>query len=154
MISNSLVRVKDGPPFTKDNEASVMLNPLARTSYDPKTGSYSFAKLVTAPAIDTANVKAVAETLAHSNATAGVGVDQGTSLPVSLRSTGLLILAQNSSLPYPRGTRRSSSATSPRQRSRTAAFSPHLRRLSRLAGSARRRSSSHWACRLRVLQRQ
>lgn len=80
MISNSLVRVKDGPPFTKENEASVMLNPLARTSYNPKTGSYSFAKLVTAPAFDTANVKAVAATLAQPSATAGVGVDQGASI--------------------------------------------------------------------------
>ena len=83
MISNSLVRVKDGPPFTKENEASVMLNPLARTSYDPKTGSYSFAKLGTAPAIDASNVKAVAESLAQSSATAGVGVDQGTFFSVN-----------------------------------------------------------------------
>ncbi|KZT67951.1 hypothetical protein DAEQUDRAFT_367722 [Daedalea quercina L-15889] len=76
MTNNSLVRVKEGPPFTKENEAAVMLNPLARTSYNPKTGSYAFSKLVTEPALDEANVKAIAETLAHASSTAGVGVDQ------------------------------------------------------------------------------
>ncbi|RPD59601.1 fatty acid synthase [Lentinus tigrinus ALCF2SS1-6] len=76
MTSNNLVKVKDAPPYSKDLEAPVLLNPLARASYNPKTGSYEFtAKLETKPKVDTANVKAVSEVLAGS-ATTGVGVDQ------------------------------------------------------------------------------
>lgn len=77
MITNSLVRVKEGPPFTKDVEAAVMLNPLARTSYDSKTGSYVFtSKLATEPQVDTAHVKAVSQIISEKESTAGVGVDQ------------------------------------------------------------------------------
>lgn len=80
MITNSLVRVKEGPPFTKDVEAAVMLNPLARTSYDSKTGSYVFtSKLATEPQVDTAHVKAVSQIISEKESTAGVGVDQGQS---------------------------------------------------------------------------
>ena len=78
MTSNNLVRVKDAPPYTKDLEAPVLLNPLARASYNAKTGSYEFTpKLTKTPAIDMANVKAVSEVLSTAP-TAGVGVDQGT----------------------------------------------------------------------------
>ena len=78
MTSNNLVRVKDAPPYTKELEAPVLLNPLARASYNPKTGSYEFtSKLETKPQLDIANVKAVSEVFASSSAT-GVGVDQGT----------------------------------------------------------------------------
>lgn len=77
MISNSLVRVKDAPPYIKDLEAPVLLNPLARATYNPKTGSYEYtAKLATKPVDDVANVSAVTESLS-TEATAGVGVDQG-----------------------------------------------------------------------------
>ncbi|KAI0635636.1 fatty acid synthase [Trametes polyzona] len=76
MISNSLVRVKDSPPYTKDLEAPVLLNPLARASYNAKTGSYEFTpKLAVKPEDNLANVSAVTEVLSKS-ATAGVGVDQ------------------------------------------------------------------------------
>ncbi|RDX57079.1 fatty acid synthase [Lentinus brumalis] len=76
MTSNNLVKVKDAPPYNKDLEAPVLLNPLARATYNPKTGSYEFtAKLETKPKVDDANVKAVSEVLAG-GATAGVGVDQ------------------------------------------------------------------------------
>ncbi|KZT01368.1 fatty acid synthase [Laetiporus sulphureus 93-53] len=77
MINNCLVRIKDTPPYPKDLEAPVLLNPLARASYDPKTGSYSFKpQQATQPVFDSANVKAMSEILAGKNATAGVGVDQ------------------------------------------------------------------------------
>ncbi|OJT02257.1 Fatty acid synthase subunit alpha [Trametes pubescens] len=76
MISNSLVRVKDAPPYIKDLEAPVLLNPLARATYNPKTGSYEYtAKLATKPVDDVANVSAITESLS-TEATAGVGVDQ------------------------------------------------------------------------------
>lgn len=82
MTSNNLVKVKDAPPYSKDLEAPVLLNPLARASYNPKTGSYEFtAKLETKPKVDVANVKAVTEVLAGGSTT-GVGVDQGTYLVV------------------------------------------------------------------------
>lgn len=77
MTSNNLVKVKDAPPYSKELEAPVLLNPLARASYNPKTGSYQYTtKQTTQPVVDTANVKAVTEVLS-SAPTAGVGVDQG-----------------------------------------------------------------------------
>ena len=78
MISNSLVRIKDAPPYTKDLEASVLMNSMARTIYDPKTGSYVYSQkhLTTKPSLDIANASAVSEIVAH-QAVSGVGVDQG-----------------------------------------------------------------------------
>lgn len=79
MIRNSLVKVKDSPPYSKDLEGPVLLNSLARASYNAKTGSYEFtAKLATKPALDIANVSALSEVMAKENV-AGVGVDQGSS---------------------------------------------------------------------------
>ncbi|KAI0749711.1 fatty acid synthase [Daedaleopsis nitida] len=76
MTSNNLVRVKDAPPYSKELEAPVLLNPLARATYNPKTGSYEFtAKLASKPVVDVSNVKAVSEVMSC-GATAGVGVDQ------------------------------------------------------------------------------
>ena len=76
MTSNNLVRVKDAPPYIKDLEGPVLLNPLARASYNPKTGSYEFtAKQATKLDIDTSNVKAFSEVLGNTSTT-GVGVDQ------------------------------------------------------------------------------
>ncbi|KAI0649410.1 fatty acid synthase [Trametes meyenii] len=76
MISNSLVRVKDAPPYSKELEGPVLLNPLSRASYNPKTGSYEYkAKLETKPHLDVANVPAVTQTLSLESS-AGVGVDQ------------------------------------------------------------------------------
>ena len=77
MITNSLVRVKDAPPYSKELEGPVLLNSLARATYDPKTGSYAFTKkLASAPKLDTSNVPAITEMLPK-EAASGVGVDQG-----------------------------------------------------------------------------
>ena len=76
MINNSLVKVKEAPPYSKELEGDVLLNSRARASYDAKTGSYAFtSKLSKAPVFDTANASAVSAILAQ-NATSGVGVDQ------------------------------------------------------------------------------
>lgn len=77
MIRNSLVKIKEAPPYTPDMEGKVLLNSLARATLDPKTGSYSFkAKLETQVPHDVANVEAVSNIFAN-NETVGVGVDQG-----------------------------------------------------------------------------
>lgn len=79
MITNSLVRVKDAPPYTKELEGPVLLNSLARATYDTKTGSYAFTKkLATKPNLDIANAPAVSRIL-EEGSVSGVGVDQGTS---------------------------------------------------------------------------
>ena len=62
MIGNSLVKVKDHPPYSPELEGPVLLNSQARTSYDTKTGSYAFtSKLQKSAVYDTANAKAVTE---------------------------------------------------------------------------------------------
>ncbi|KAI0077780.1 fatty acid synthase [Panus rudis PR-1116 ss-1] len=77
MINNSLVKVKDSPPYSKDLEEPVLLNSLARTVYDPKTGTYTYSAkhLNTKPPADVKNVPAITEIISHEG-TAGVGVDQ------------------------------------------------------------------------------
>lgn len=81
MIKNNLVKIKEKPPFTPEYEDKVLLNSLARTVPDAKTGSYVFAgKLPTAAPLDVANVKAVADAMEAASNSAdfvGVGVDQG-----------------------------------------------------------------------------
>ncbi|OBZ72636.1 Fatty acid synthase subunit alpha [Grifola frondosa] len=58
MISNCLVKVKEAPPYSKELEAPVLLNPLARTTFDRKTGSYSFpTKLAVKHQYDVTNVQ-------------------------------------------------------------------------------------------------
>ncbi|KAL0953237.1 hypothetical protein HGRIS_004490 [Hohenbuehelia grisea] len=80
MIKPSLVKIKDAPPYTPDMEAKVLLNSLARASFDPKNGSYSFKDVPSAVKFDDANVKVVADASEALNASgsgvAGVGVDQ------------------------------------------------------------------------------
>lgn len=77
MINHSLVKVKDAPPYSKDLEEHVLLNSLARTTRDPKTGSYAFtSKLNKKPTFDVANVQSVSTVLAQKGGV-GVGVDQG-----------------------------------------------------------------------------
>jgi len=81
MIRNSLVKVKDKPPYLGDMEGKVLLNSLARASLDPKTGSYSFAgKLNTNIPQDEANVQAVSDLLSKGalsgDPIVGIGVDQ------------------------------------------------------------------------------
>lgn len=82
MITNSLVKIKEAPPYPYELEQPVLMNPLARASLDPKTGSYSFSKLQKEPTLDLANVKAVSEVLAGNASASGVGVDQGELLPL------------------------------------------------------------------------
>lgn len=77
MIRNSLVKVKDSPPYSKELEGPVLLNSLARASYNAKTGSYEFtSELATKPAFDMGNVPAMSEVMSK-EIVAGVGVDQG-----------------------------------------------------------------------------
>lgn len=45
MITNSLVRIKDGTPYSAELERPVLLNSLARASFDKKTDSYTCAKM-------------------------------------------------------------------------------------------------------------
>ena len=79
MINNSLVRVKDAPPYSKELEGPVLLNSLARASYDSKTGSYAFTnKLAIKADLDTSNAQAVSRILSEGSVS-GVGVDQGKS---------------------------------------------------------------------------
>ncbi|KAI0342734.1 fatty acid synthase [Trametopsis cervina] len=76
MINSSLVKVKDHAPYSKELEAPVLLNSLARAQYDPKTGSYSFpSKLASAATLDTANASTISE-IFTAEGTTGVGVDQ------------------------------------------------------------------------------
>jgi fatty acid synthase subunit beta len=87
MIKNSLVKIKDAPPYTPDMEGKVLLNSMARASLDPKTGSYTFREnMTTKIQLDEANVKAVSDIIsggglanADSDDFLGVGVDQGPS---------------------------------------------------------------------------
>ncbi|KAF9485144.1 fatty acid synthetase alpha subunit [Pholiota conissans] len=80
MIKNSLVKIKEHPPYLGDMEGKVLLNSMARATLDPKTGEYSFrGKLATEVPVDLANVKAVSDILAANvaaNVSLGVGVDQ------------------------------------------------------------------------------
>lgn len=83
MIRNSLVKVKEAPPYTPDLESKVLMNSLARATLNPKTGSYAFTeKLAKKMELDDSNVKAVSEIIAsgglgHGEEVVGVGVDQG-----------------------------------------------------------------------------
>ena len=86
MIKNSLVKVKNHPPYHSEMERKVLLNSMARATFDPKTGEFSFKdKLTSAAPLDIANVKTVSTILSsnsfgYNNALVGVGVDQGESV--------------------------------------------------------------------------
>ena len=78
MSSNSLVRIKDGPPYSPELEQPVLMNPMARATFDPKTRSYSYtANLDRAVPFNVTNVNTVTEAFASSGSVVGVGVDQG-----------------------------------------------------------------------------
>lgn len=77
MITNSLVKIKDSPPYSPELESKVLLNSLARASLSPRTGQYSFTKLATEKKTDLAQVQAVSKFLSETGSVAGVGVDQG-----------------------------------------------------------------------------
>jgi len=77
MITNSLVKIKEAPPYTPELEVPVLMNSMARATLDAKTGSYSFSKkLVKEVTLDTSNAKAVADIIGGSGSAVGVGVDQ------------------------------------------------------------------------------
>ena len=77
MTTNSLVRIKDAPPYTKELEEAVLLNSLARAKLDEKTGSYSFPKkLANKVEYNLSNVNTLVKTL-QSSSSIGVGVDHG-----------------------------------------------------------------------------
>lgn len=79
MITNSLVKIKETPPYTPDLEIPVLMNSLARASLD-KTGNYSFSsKLPTGVVVDGANAQTVSDIVPVTGSAAGVGVDQGMS---------------------------------------------------------------------------
>lgn len=87
MTHNSLVKIKEAPPYSKELEGPVLLNSLARATLDKKTNSYVFTnKIETKHQPNIANVKAVQESLKAAAETSGVGVDQGTIPLVSLSS--------------------------------------------------------------------
>ena len=77
MINNSLVKIKDGPPYTPEMEGKVLLNSLARASLSSKTGQHTFTKLKTKSELDLSQVETLSKFLSDTTSTAGVGVDQG-----------------------------------------------------------------------------
>lgn len=84
MIKKSLVKIKEHPPYIGDMEGKVLLNSMARATFDPKTSEYSFkGKLTTEVPLDTANAKTFSTIAAtdglRNGAAVGVGVDQGLS---------------------------------------------------------------------------
>jgi len=98
MIKNSLVKVKDHPPYLGDMEGKVLLNSMARASFDPKTGEYSFkGKLASQVPLDVANVKTVSSILSSNGfgdrGLIGIGVDQ--ELIASVPSHNPTFLARN-----------------------------------------------------------
>ncbi|KJA22978.1 hypothetical protein HYPSUDRAFT_201783 [Hypholoma sublateritium FD-334 SS-4] len=65
MIRNLLVKIKEHPRYQGDMEGKVLLNSMARASFDPKTGEYSF------------QVSEIFDANAFSETSSlGVGVDQ------------------------------------------------------------------------------
>jgi len=84
MIKNSLVKIKEHPPYIGDMEGKVLLNSMARATFDPKTGEYSFkGKLPSAAPVDTSNVQTVStifklstSNISSGTSIVGVGVDQ------------------------------------------------------------------------------
>ncbi|KAG6910835.1 hypothetical protein DXG01_007150 [Tephrocybe rancida] len=84
MIKNTLVKIKEHPPYLGDMEGKVLLNSLARATLDPKTGEYSFkGKLASEVPLDTTNVQAITDIVQAgglgeqvAEAFVGVGVDQ------------------------------------------------------------------------------
>lgn len=76
MTTNSLVKIKEKPPYSEELEVPVLMNSLARTSLDEKTGSYSFTKkLPKNVEFDSTNVEAAAKALSIGEGSVGVGVD-------------------------------------------------------------------------------
>jgi hypothetical protein len=153
MTSNTLVKVKDHPPYTPDLETPVLLNPLARTQLD-KTGSYSFPKkLPTARVLDEANVKAVSNLLESQNGTTGVGVDQGKLGPFA----PLPYLTKDYQSSYPLSlllTRPLFNGTSRKAKSIIVTHNPLRQPRLPLAGPVKKPYSRLWGFRRRARERQ
>ena len=78
MTTNTLVRIKDAPPYPKELEEPVLMNSMARTTLDQKSGTYSFPKkLSQKPDYDLSNVEAAVKSLGVAPGTIGIGVDHG-----------------------------------------------------------------------------
>jgi fatty acid synthase subunit alpha len=59
MIKKTLVKIKEHPPYVGDMEGNVLLNSMARATFDPKTGEYSFqGKLAAQVPLDVGNASA------------------------------------------------------------------------------------------------
>ncbi|EJD06870.1 fatty acid synthase [Fomitiporia mediterranea MF3/22] len=94
MTTNSLVRVKDAPPYSSELEVPVLLNSAARAILDEKTGSYAFPKkLNTKIQFDKSNVEAAAKALAIGEGSIGVGVDH--ELISAVPSSNLTFVSRN-----------------------------------------------------------
>jgi fatty acid synthase subunit alpha len=77
MTSNTLVKIKEGPPYSPELEQAILMNPMARATFNPKTRSYSYtANLDKSIPFDTSNAKVVADALASKGSVTGVSVDQ------------------------------------------------------------------------------
>ena len=81
MIKNTLVKIKEHPPYVGDKEGKVLLNSMASATFDPRTSKYSFqGKLAAQVPLDVSNAKAFSSIAATNGRSAiGVGVDQGSS---------------------------------------------------------------------------
>ena len=84
MIKKSLVKIKEHPPYIGDMEGKVLLNSMARATFDPRTGEYSYqGKLATQVSLDVANANTISSIAATNGfkggSAVGVGVDQGLS---------------------------------------------------------------------------
>ena len=83
MIKKSLVKIKEHLPYIGDMERKVLLNSMARATFNPKASEYSQEKLSVQVPLDVANAKAFSSIAAtnglRDSNTAGVGVYQGLS---------------------------------------------------------------------------
>lgn len=74
-----LVQVKASPPYAAAQESKVYLNPLARTAYDPKLGSWAFGGRSGAESAVTAELAPALQALTAASVTdagaRGIGVD-------------------------------------------------------------------------------
>ncbi len=140
MIRNSLVKLKDSPPYTPEMERRVLLNSTARATLNGKTGSYEFIKLSNSATLDISNGKAVTDMISDKAYSApgavGIGVDHGKSEFALLER--LLTSRQNSFLLCHRITRRSWNATSLTPRSLIVVLNHLPNRRLLLAGLAKR----------------
>lgn len=71
-----MVKLKNNPPYTPDLESQVYLNPLARTSYDPKQNTWAFDKSAVEKAADRLYAEGLVTAMRSvGDAPLGVGVD-------------------------------------------------------------------------------